>query len=275
MMLDAHLHLWPSPEGYSWLTETLAPIRRGFAPDEARAAIGAAGFDDAVLVQAADADADTDWLLMTAEEHDWIAGVVGWVPLDDPARAESRLDTFVGRPLVGIRVLLNDQPDRALLDRPTARETLALLADRGLAFDVHDAWPHHLMPAVRAAAEIDSLTMVLDHLGKVPGDVSAFGEWRAALHAFAAVPTTVAKLSGLHRRGAPLPQDVFERAWDAALEAFGPSRLMLGSDWPLPLLGDGLEPIVAQTHEALAMLSRDERVHLEGGTARRVYRLER
>mgnify|MGYP000029327117 CR=1 FL=1 len=274
MRIDAHLHLWPSPEGYRWLTEALAPIRRGFAPDEARAAINGAGFDDAVLVQAADSDTDTDWLLTIAEAHDWVAGVVGWVPLDDPARAEARLDALVGRPLVGVRMLLNDQPDRVLLDRPAARETLALLAARGLPFDVHDAWPHHLVPAAHAVAEIDGLTMVLDHLGKVPGDARALGEWRAALDVFAAVPTTVAKLSGLHRLGAPLPQNAFERAWNAALEAFGPARLMLGSDWPLPLLGDGLEPIAAQMQEALATLSPDERAHLEAGTARRIYRLE-
>ena len=272
--IDAHLHLWPSAAGYGWLTEALAPIDRGFTVDEARAAITAQGYDRAVLVQAADTDADTDWLLATAEAHEWVAGVVGWVPLDDPRRAEARLDELAGRPLVGIRVLLNDQPDDALLDRPEARATLALLAARGLPFDVHDAWPRHLGRSATAAAEVEGLTMVLDHLGKPPADAAEHDAWRAALDAFAAVPTTVAKLSGLHRRGAPLPQEAFDRVWDAALDAFGPERLMLGSDWPLPLLADGLEPVAAQLEAAVATLAPAERAALETGTAARAYRLE-
>lgn len=272
--IDAHLHLWPSPAGYDWLTEAVAPIRRGFTAEEARAASAAAGYDRAVLVQSADTDADTDWLLATAEAQDWVAGVVGWVPLDDPARAEARLDALSGRPLVGIRVLLNDQPDATLLERPAVRATLGLLARRGLPFDVHDAWPHHLGRAARAAADVEGVTMVLDHLGKVPAERGELGGWLAALRRFAAVPQSCAKLSGLHRRGARLPQDAFDRAWDAALEAFGPARLMLGSDWPMPLLADGLEPVAAQLDAAVASLSDAERAHLETGTAARVYRLE-
>lgn len=271
--IDAHLHLWPSTEGYDWLTEALAPICRGFTADEARSAITAHGYDEAVLVQAADTDADTEWMLETAEAQDWIVGVVGWVPLDDPRAAEQRLDALAGRPLVGIRVLLNDQPDAAMLDRPDARQTLALLAARGLPFDVHDAWPHHLGRAARAAREVDGLTMVLDHLGKPPTDPDEHEAWHATLREFAAVPGTVAKLSGLHRMGATLPQDAFERVWDAALEAFGPDRLMLGSDWPLPLLGEGLEPVAAQLDAAVATLSDAERRQLEASTAARVYGL--
>lgn len=272
--IDAHLHLWPTAEGYDWLTDALAPIRRGFTTDEARAAIAAHGYERAVLVQAADTDADTDWLLATAEAHDWVAGVVGWVPLDDPQRAESRLEELAARQLVGIRVLLNDQPDDALLDRPEARATLALIAARGLPFDVHDAWPRHLGRAAKAAAEVEGITMVLDHLGKPPASRDEHAAWREALDAFAAVPTTVAKLSGLHRRGARLAQDAFDRVWDAALDAFGPQRLMLGSDWPLPLLAEGLEPVAAKLEAAVATLSGAERAQLETGTAARVYRLE-
>lgn len=271
--IDAHLHLWPSIDGYDWLTEALAPIRRGFTADEARAAIAAHGYKRAVLVQAADTDADTLWMLETAEAHDWIVGVVGWVPLGDPRAAERRLDALAGRPLVGIRVLLNDQPDAAMLDRPEARETLALLAARGLPFDVHDAWPHHLGRAASAAREVEGLTVVLDHLGKPPADPDEHDAWRAALREFAAAPGTAAKLSGLHRVGARLPQGAFDRAWDAALDAFGPDRLMLGSDWPLPLLGEGLEPVAAQLEVAVATLSDAERRQLEAGTAARVYGL--
>lgn len=272
MRIDAHLHVWADPAGLGWLSEALAPIHRGFALEEARAAIAAAGFDSAVLVQAADADADTEQLLEAAEQHSWIDGVVGWVPLHDPAGAAVRLDAHAGRPLVGVRALIHDQPDERLLDRPAVRETLALLVARGLPLDVPDAWPGHLAAATRAAAEVEGLVVVLDHLGKPPVDPAARGAWSAALEAFAAVPTTVAKVSGLHHGGRALPADAFDLAWGTALDAFGPGRLMLGSDWPMPLLGDGLAPLAAQLERAIAALAPAERRELEAGTATRTYR---
>lgn len=272
--IDAHLHVWPSPEGYGWITPELAPLHRGIDPDEARTAIGAVGFDAAVLVQAADTDTDTDQLLGLAEAHDWILGVVGWVPLDDASRATHRLDALAGRPLVGVRALIHDQPDTGLLGRPAVRETLALLAERGLPFDVPDAWPGHLAAATSAASEVDGLVVVLDHLGKPPATASAFDAWRAAIEAFARVPTTVAKVSGLHHAGRARGADAFGRTWDTALATFGPERLMLGSDWPMPAVGGGLAPLVEQIEAALSTLSPDERAHLEAGTARRIYRLE-
>ncbi|MBR23011.1 MAG: hydrolase [Leifsonia sp.] len=275
MRIDSHLHLWPSTEGYRWLTDDLAPINRGFAPAEAHEALIEARFDSAVLVQAADTDADTDWLLTMAQTHEWVAGVVGWVPLSDASQAERRLEELSGRPLVGIRGLINDQPDHALLDRPEVRQTLTVLADRNLPFDIHDAWPWHLDAATRAASEIDGLTMVLDHLGKIPGDdADELRLWRAAVERFAAVPHTIAKLSGLHQRGVRLSRATFEFVWDTALTAFGPQRLMLGSDWPMPLLADGPDATSTQLDNALHTLSGVERAHLEAGTARRIYRLD-
>ncbi|WP_035253731.1 amidohydrolase family protein [Agrococcus lahaulensis] len=274
MRIDAHLHVWQDPAALDWLTAELAPIHRGFAPTEAREAIAAAGFDRAVLVQAADSDADSEQLLALAEVHEWIAGVVGWVPLDEPSRAQRRLDELVGRPLVGVRALIHDQPDDRLLDRPVVRETLRLLAERSLPLDVPDAWPAHLPAATRAAAELEGLVVVLDHLGKPPANLDELPRWREALAALAAESTTFAKVSGLHHGGRALPDEVFDAVWDAALDAFGPERLMLGSDWPMPLLGDGLEPLAAQLERAIASLSRAERHDLEAGTAARAYRLE-
>lgn len=272
MRVDAHLHLWPSPEGYSWLTPELAPLFRGFTADEAHAAITAAGFDRAVLVQAADTDADTEWLLELADTHPWILGVVGWVPLDDAAEAERLLDARAGRALVGIRALVNDYGVPDYLDRPAVRDTLGLIASRQLPFDVHDAWPHHLDRATRLAHEVEGLTVVLDHLGKVPQDARSFADWQSALRRFAAAPNTCAKLSGLHQGGIPLDDPTFARAWDLAFEAFGAERLMLGSDWPIPLLVDGFDAVTEQVNGAVSRLSPSDRAHIEVGTAERIYR---
>ena len=83
--IDAHLHLWNrSVSEYAWITPSLGPLFADFGPDRAHAELEAAGIDAAVLVQAEDSPADTRFMLDVASEHDWVAGVVGWVPLDDP-----------------------------------------------------------------------------------------------------------------------------------------------------------------------------------------------
>ncbi|HIY65794.1 MAG TPA: amidohydrolase family protein [Candidatus Agrococcus pullicola] len=270
--VDAHLHIWQRPVEYSWLSDELAPINRSISAAEARAASKRFGCERAVLVQAADTDADTEFMLALAERHDWIVGVVGWVPIEKPDAVRARLAELAGRPLVGIRALVHDQPDAQLLDAEPVRESLRVIAGHGLAFDVPDAYPHQLPAATRLARDLPELTVVLDHMGKPP---AADREgWEAAVRAFAALPNTAAKLSGLHHGGKALPAHAQRQVWDLGLEHFGPARLMLGSDFPMPLLGDGIEVLADASEELLAALTAAEREAIELATATRIYGLE-
>lgn len=269
--VDAHLHIWQHPAEYSWLSDELATINRPIPVTEAREAAGRFRCERAVLVQAADTDADTEFLLGLAEQHDWIAGVVGWVPIEQPDAVRARLAAFAGRPLSGIRALIHDQPDALLLDAEPVRESLWVIAGHGLAFDVPDAYPNQLPAATRLARALPDLTVVLDHLGKPPaGDRD---DWAKAVRAFAAMPNTVAKLSGLHHGGKALPTDAQRDVWDVGLEQFGPERLMLGSDFPMPLLGDGIAVLADTAERQLAALAPAEREAVEHTTATRVYGL--
>lgn len=247
--IDTHLHIWSEPAEYAWLSDDLAPINRPIEVAEARDASALFGFEQAVLVQAADTDADTDYLLSLADAHDWILGVVGWVPLTDPQAAAERLEELADKQLVGIRALIHDQPDPRLLDRPEVRETLGLIAENGLAFEIPDAFPDQLAAASRVADAMPDLCMVLDHLGKPP--VGDLREWASQLRDFAAHDNTHAKLSGLHQGGAVLPFTHALEACGVAVEAFGTARIMLGSDFPMPLLGDGVHALAAQLDELL------------------------
>lgn len=270
--IDAHLHLWSlARAGYPWLTPDLGPLYRDAEPAQARVELDAAGVTDAIIVQAEDSVAETRFLLSLAAENPWIAGVVGWAPLDDPAAARATLDEYEGTRVRGIRHLVHDDPRADFLDLGSVRESLALVADAGLAFDVPDAWPAHLAGAARVAADLPDLTVVIDHLAKPPVDADAQQEWRGVLAAVAGRPNTVAKLSGLQRDGSPLTSEVVRPLLDTALELFGASRIMWGSDWPMTLASGGYGPTWAAMDGCLQELSAHERSEILAGTAERTY----
>ena len=108
-------------------------------------------------------------MLARADKHAWIAGVVGWVPLLDPTATERALERYCRHPAFrGVRHLVHDEPDPDWLVRSPVRRSLALLAERGLVFEIPAVFPRHLVHVPRLAAELPGLKIVIDHLGKPP-----------------------------------------------------------------------------------------------------------
>jgi L-fuconolactonase len=276
-VVDAHLHLWDLQRSrYAWVTPALGPLHATFTPAQARRELEGSGVTAAVLVQAEDSERDTELMLEVAASEPWVAGVVGWIQLDDPARAEAQLDRWQGFPAIrGVRHLLHDDPREGLLQLPAVRASLRQVADRGLTFDVPDAWPRNLLATADLAAAIPDLPVVIDHLGKPPFGRSDWPAWRSALASAAGQPNVVAKVSGLEQPGRPLSAEEVRPAWDAALELFGPDRLMWGSDWPMTVRSGGYAPTRRVLEELVAELSPTERSAVREGTATRVYRLAR
>lgn len=288
-LIDAHLHLWDltgrasgdasdgaGPGPYSWLGPELGVLNRTHDASEAWQVLGGAGVEGAVLVQADDTAADTAAMLQAAHANPWVLGVVGWIPLDDPAGARSALEELTADPkFKGIRHLVHDDPRRDFLELATVRESLEAVAAAGLVFDVPDAFPGHLGQTVQLARDVDSLTVVLDHLGKPPVmDQVAMEDWRVGFRALAELPQTVAKVSGLFTPGAPYTAAALRPVWEEALEAFGPKRLMFGGDWPISRLGGSYADITGVLFELVSELSVTEQQAVLGGTATRVYGLE-
>lgn len=281
-MIDAHLHLWSletfvtgGVRPYAWLGPQHGPLFRSFQEDEAREVLEAAGMRGAVLVQADDTMADTESMLAVAAREPWVLGVVGWVRLDAPFEAAGQLDRFAANPLFrGVRHLVHDDPRDDFLELPAVRESLALVARRGLVFDVPDAFPRHLGATIRLARELPELTVVLDHLGKPPlADPSGMDVWRAGIASLARQENAVAKLSGLHVSGVDYAADSLREVFSLAVDAFGPERLMLGSDWPVSTLGAPYGRTVDVLLELVATLSPAEQDAVLEGTATRVYGL--
>lgn len=279
MTVDAHHHVWDlSVRDQDWITgPELQPLRRDFTLADLAPEARAAGVDRTVLVQTVTVAEETPEFLALAARHELVAGVVGWTDLTRPDVADelARLRELPGgRHLKGIRHQVQSEPDPEWLLRPDVHRGLSAVADAGLAYDLV-VLPHQLPACARAAADHPGLTFVLDHLGKPPIASGTRDPWEPALRTLAALPNTVAKLSGLVTEADPAAWTVDDlRPYtDTALEAFGPHRLMFGSDWPVCTLAASYSEVLAAAEELTAGLDAVERAEVFAGTAVRVYAL--
>jgi L-fuconolactonase len=272
MTVDAHLHLWDLDRvAYPWLTEALAPINRTFAFAEIEPQLVQEGVDGAVLVQAANSLEDSEAMFAVAASSSLVSGVVAWVDLLDPAAAEAQVEAWAAHPsFVGVRHLIHDEPDADWLGRDAVRRSLALLAGRGLAFDVIGVLPRHLEHALAIAESLPDLRLVIDHLGTPPvGSTDPSAEpWWSLMSALSAHQNVFAKLSGLTTIGVDLQPYV-----DHALDAFGASRVLFGGDWPVSTLAGSYAETTSVARSLTAGLSEQERADVFAGTAARAYGL--
>ncbi|MCX5088442.1 amidohydrolase family protein [Streptomyces sp. NBC_00365] len=277
--VDAHHHLWDlSVRDQDWITGAeLQPLRRDFGVADLAPQARAAGVDRTVLVQTVTVPEETPEFLALAAESELIAGVVGWTDLTRPDAADelARLRELPGgRHLKGIRHQVQGEPDPNWLLRPDVRDGLVAVAEAGLVYDLV-VLPHQLPACVRAAAEHPELIFVLDHLGKPPIATGELRPWATAVRALAALPNTVCKLSGMVTEAdlAKWTVDGLRPYADTVLDAFGPGRLMFGSDWPVCTLAASYAQVVDVAEELTGGLGAEERAEVFGGTATRVYRL--
>jgi L-fuconolactonase len=276
-VIDTHLHLWDLAGDYAWLTPAYGPIYRTFTADEAAAELARAGVDRAVLVQAADTYADTESMLAVADRYDFVAGVVGWVPLHRPAEAAQALDRFTAhRAFKGVRHLIHEEADPDWVIQPVVLDGLRLLAERDLSFDVVAVLPRHLEHVPTLAEAVPNLRLIIDHLAKPPIKDRGWEPWASLIKRAAEYPNVFAKISGLNTAAD-------WETWSAhdlrpyvehALACFGPQRLMFGSDWPVAILAGDYLKVWRETNRLLADLSEADRSAILADTARAVYRLE-
>jgi L-fuconolactonase len=275
MIVDAHVHLWdeahtPQP----WMTADDGAIARPFGPGDLRPLLDRNGIDAVVLVQGACLDSDTDYLLAEADEHEWIAAVTAWLPLDEPLRARARLDELERRAAFrAVRHLIHNEVDRHWILRPSVLECLGLLEERRVILELPVVFPRHLDDVPLLAERFPELPIVIDHLGKPPIGRAQMQEWERSLRAAAACPTVAAKLSGLNTAvaGSDWVADDFVPACETALDCFGPRRLMCGSDWPVLLLNGDYDRVWEAARKLAEVAGRDAAALL-GENAARIYR---
>ncbi|MGW6903295.1 amidohydrolase family protein [Streptomyces sp. NPDC054940] len=276
-LVDAHHHVWDlSVRDQDWIAED-SPIRRNFTVDDLAPEADAAAVDRTVLVQTITVAEETPEFLALAAEHDLIAGVVGWTDLTRPDVAEelARLRELPGgRYLKGVRHQVQGEPDPEWLLRADVRRGLSAVAEAGLVYDLV-VLPHQLPACVKAAADHPDLTFVLDHLGKPPIASGERDPWETGVRSLAALSNTVCKLSGMVTEAdlASWTVDDLRPYADVVLDAFGPDRLMFGSDWPVCTLAATYGQVVGTAEQLTAALSDAEQTQLFEGTAVRCYGL--
>lgn len=278
-IVDAHHHVWDlAVRDQAWIAgPELAPLRRDFHLDDLLPEVAAAGVDATVLVQTITVPEETPEFLALAKDSDLVAGVVGWTDLTAPDITDTLAglrELPGGECLVGIRHQVQGEPDPEWLVRPEVARGLDAVARSGLVYDLV-VLPHQLPVAVWAARDHPGLTFVLDHLGKPPIAAGDIESWALCVRELAALPNTVGKLSGL----------VTEADWNSwtvddlrpyaeqALEAFGPDRIMFGSDWPVCRLASSYGEVLDTAKRLTVGLSTREREQVFRRTADRVYGL--
>jgi predicted TIM-barrel fold metal-dependent hydrolase len=278
--IDAHHHIFEQARfPQTWIDETMGAINRDFGIVELYLEATKAGMTQTVLVQTVASITETEHFLDIAAREQLVAGVVGWADLEDPA-LEDTIAAYRNRPggehLVGLRFGVQAESDPTFLDRPSVRCGLATISQAGLVFDLLIT-PPHWDAAVRVVTDLPSLRFVLDHLGKPTltkgADIGHFNHWAAMIGALAECENVSAKLSGLVTEASwtSWTPDDLRPTVELVLEAFGPNRLMFGSDWPVCLLASDYQRWVVTVEELLAGVSPADRVAIFGGTARRAY----
>jgi L-fuconolactonase len=272
--IDAHQHFWKLARGdYGWLTADLAPLNRDFLPPDLAPLLVEAGVEATILVQAAPTEAETDFLLEIAGATDFVAGVVGWVDFDAPDAAHRIARLAARAKLVGLRPMIQDLPDdRWMLGKSLTPAFGAMIA-HGLAFDAL-VKPRHLRALLEFAARHRDLRIVIDHGGKPDIAAGALEPWASGMRLLARDTGVCCKLSGLVTEAKPdyAAADLAPFI-DVLLEAFGPERLIWGSDWPVLNLSGDYASWRAQSLAALARRPAADQELILGGAATRFYRL--
>ena len=275
MVIDSHHHFWHyTAEDYGWIPPAWSRVKRDFLPADLSAEITAAGVDGVITVQARQSLEETEWLLRLAGQHPFIRGVVGWVPLSDPA-IETHLDRFTAAPkLRSLRHVLQGEPDDAYMLRADFNRGISALTRRGLAYDIL-ILERHLPATIQFVDRHPDQVFILDHIAKPRIAAGELEPWACNIRELARRPHVACKLSGMVTEAgvATWTPAQLQPYFDIVIEAFGPDRLLFGTDWPVCLAGVEYARWKTTVANALHPLSATEQAAIFGGNAQTLYRL--
>ena len=276
MKIDSHHHFWKyEPVRYSWMNERMEILKRDYQPADLLIQIEKTGIDGVVSVQADQSMQETDELLEHASRHEFIRGVVGWFPLADPS-VEEMLSEYSRNPwLKGVRHVVQDEPDDRFILGDAFNEGIRKLKKFDLVYDIL-IYERQLSASMEFVDLHPAQPFVLDHVAKPRIGDGLMEPWRAQMFELAKRENVTCKLSGMATEAnwTEWTFDELRPYMDVALDAFGPDRLMFGSDWPVARLAVDYEPWVNLCREFISTLSAEEREAIEGGNAIRAYRLD-
>ncbi len=272
MRLDSHQHFWKfNTAEYGWMKSEW-PIRRDFLPADLQPLLQQHGFDGTVAVQARQSLEESRWLLKLADESPIIKGVVGWVDLRSATVSEQLAELARHPRFVGVRHVVQDEPDERFLLRPDFMRGLRELPQFKLTYDLL-LFPHQLPAAIELTRQLPEQPFVLDHVAKPSIRDGGIDLWQENMRELAKSPNVHCKISGLVTEGDWAnwnPAD-FKPYLDVTFEAFGEDRLLYGSDWPVCLLAGSYERVFRLIENYAQQFSPISRSKLFGENAARFY----
>lgn len=277
--VDSHHHFWnPATRDYPWMPESL---KRAYGPEDMRPLLAANGIDATVLVQTVSDVEETREFLQIAGDTDFVAGVVGWVDLNDQQTANQLNElrsSEHGKYLVGIRHQVHDEDDPDWLLQETVQANFEALAEQGLVYDVL-VRTRELPAAITIARDFPHLRFVIDHIAKPSIATGDIDEWSALMHEFAGLENVACKLSGMvtEANHESWTNEDLKPYISAVYEIFGPERLMFGSDWPVCTLAATYDEVFAAARgvlDDLGVLNEATEAAIFGNTAIHWYGLD-
>lgn len=273
--IDAHHHLWRyTPAEYGWIDEQMQQLRRDFMAKDLIEEMAAAGIDGTVAVQARQTLEETRWLLDVAEDCAAIRGVVGWAPIageEFPACMEE----FDGREkLKGLRHVIQGERDEHYILREDFNSGIRTLQGSGLVYDIL-IYDRHLADTIYFVDEHPEQVFVLDHIAKPQIAAGVMEPWATHMRELGRRENVWCKVSGLvtEANWKTWTAETLRPYLDVTVEAFGPERLMAGSDWPVCLVAAGYKQWFDVLRSYFGGFSETEQARVFGGTAVEVYGL--
>lgn len=275
MQIDAHQHFWnPARGDYGWMQKGDPVLDRPYGPQDLAGHLAEHGIEKTVLVQAAATVNETEYMLGLADATPHIAGVVGWIDFE---RAEDRavLQRLAAHPkFLGVRPMIQDIADASWMLRKDIQWAFEAVTDLDLCFDAL-GFPRHLENFNTLLRRYPDMRVVIDHCMKpqIGDGMGGFDHWAEGMSRLAETGA-YAKFSGLVTEA--------EEDWTVedlrpyaahVFAAFGPARIMWGSDWPVVRLRCEYGRWRAAAEELTSGLSVADKARVFGGTAAEFYRL--
>tara|TARA_B100000446_G_scaffold63791_1_gene60403 strand:- start:817 stop:1647 length:831 start_codon:yes stop_codon:yes gene_type:complete len=275
LRVDAHQHFWnyDSVE-YDWIDESMVVLKRDYLPSQLGPLLKGNTFDGCVAVQARQTEEETEYLLQLANQNDFIKGVVGWVDLCDSNVVDRLANFSQSKKLCGIRHIVQDEPDDNFMLREDFQQGVSVLVDFDLAYDIL-IFPKHLAPAFELIRNFPDQRFVIDHIAKPYIKDGKIEDWQLGMDRLSRLPNVYCKVSGL----------VTEAIWDGwepadftpyldlVFSSFGIERLLIGSDWPVCLLGGDYKTVMDIVTNYISNFSSEDQEKIMGLNATEFYKL--
>jgi len=275
MRIDAHQHFWKfDPVRDSWITGEMGVIQKDFLPGDFRSVLKKNDFDGSVVVQSDQSESENDFQLKNAEENDFIKGVVGWIDLQ-AKDVEERLAYYgSSKKMKGFRHVLQGETERSLMLKPAFMNGISKLEKFDFTYDIL-IYADQLKYIPEFAGAFMNQKFVIDHLAKPPIKDGEISEWKKQIQKISRFENVHCKISGMVTEAdwKSWKQDDFIPYIDVVIEAFGPNRIMFGSDWPVCLVAASYERTVGIVREYFSSFSETEQQLFFGDNATKFYNL--